>query len=633
MKKNKLFFIITSLIIITNFTFSQNVVINEFMASNTTIPDPAGQFDDWIELYNNTATPINLGGMYLSDDPTSPMKWQFPSNTILGANSFLIVWADEDSNQAGLHANFALSANGEHIRLSASNGTVIDSITFGPQIANISMARIPNGTGTFVQTLPTFNSLNVLSGVPTLTSVILPQFIQGLSGTNNNRVFYVYRLRFDNLQPNATYRYINQAVITADGATVNGAGNCIFISNTGVFTRATSTSFTTVGQYGEFTTNQVGSYVGWFITEPTGNARFAIGNHIFIRVRLNDGANGTTATTYLTTSDSIRVVDFGTSNDPNQGSGIYGFSMAEPKDFVFLYDNVAGTGRPISGAVVENDGLNIATNISFIQFYRDSVDNLNGRWGTIIPNQLPNGIRRIERRFFSDGNLHPVVATDSDGIWPSGANTVNPLVGTSPIRITAGDASIPVELISFTANYSNTKVYLSWATASELNNSGFDVERNKESGFEKIGFVKGNGTSTEKSNFSFIDENPAYGKIQYRLKQIDFDGTYKYYQPIEVDVNIPTEFSLLQNYPNPFNPVTTIQYSIPSAIEGSQNNNLVTLKVYDVLGNEVTTLVNEIQPAGNYQIRFDATNLSSGVYLYKLSAGSFNHTKKLILLK
>jgi hypothetical protein len=611
----------------TKLSYSQGVVINEFMASNTTIPDPAGQYDDWIEFYNNTASPINLSGMYLSDDPANPLKWQFPANTIISANGFLIVWADEDTGQAGLHANFALSANGEYLRLSAANGTVIDSITFGPQIANISMARIPNGTGAFVQTLPTFNSLNVLSGVPTLTSVILPQYIQGLSGTNNNRVFYVYRLRFDNLQPNATYRYINQAVTSADGATTNGAGNCIFISNSGVLTRATSTSFTTSGQYGEFTTNQVGSYTGWFITEPTGNSRFAVGNYIFIRVRLNDGAGGTTAVTYLTTSDSIKVIDFGTSNDPNQGSGIFGISMAEPKDFVFLYDNVAGTGRPVSGAIVENDGLNISTNTSFIQFYRDSVDNFNGRWGTIIPNQLPNGIRRIERRLFSNGNLHPVVAIDSDGIWPSGANTVNPSVGANPIRITLGDASIPVELVSFSANYSNGKVHLQWVTASELNNSGFDVERNNGSGFKKIGFVEGNGTTTERSNFSFVDENPGYGKIQYRLKQIDFDGTFKYYGVVEVDANIPTEFSLAQNYPNPFNPVTTIKYSIPSWGE------VVSLKVYDILGNEVATLVNEIQPAGNYEVKFNASNLSSGVYLYKLNVGSFVKTKKLILMK
>ncbi|MCX7611021.1 MAG: lamin tail domain-containing protein [Ignavibacterium sp.] len=656
MKKFQPCFIILFLII-SKLTYSQTVVINEFMASNTTIPDPAGQFDDWIELFNNTASPINLGGMYLSDDPANPMKWQFPSNTFIGANAFLIVWADEDTGQAGLHANFALSANGEHIRLSAGNGSVIDSVTFGPQIANISMARIPNGTGPFVQTLPTFNSINVLSGLPTLTSVILPQYIQGFSGTNNNRVFYVYRLRFDNLQPNATYRYINQAVISSDGATSNGAGNCIFISNNGIFTRATSTSFTTAGQYGEFATDQFGKYTGWFISEPTGNSRFAVGNYIFIRIRLNDGAGGTTAVTYLTTSDSIQVIDFGTSNNPTQGSGIFGISMADPKDFVFLFDNVNGIGRPISGAVVENDGLNLSTNTSFIQFYRDSVDNQNGRWGTIIPNQLPNGIRRIERRFFSNGNLHPVIAIDSDGIWPSGANTVNPVVGANPIRITLSDASIPVELISFTANYYNGKVHLYWLTASELNNSGFDVERNNGSGFEKIGFVNGNGTTSQKSNFSFIDENPGYGKIQYRLKQIDFDGTFKYFDIIEVDANIPTEFNLSQNYPNPFgkailsdNPVTTIRYSIPSVTRSSskddnsninlgqraangQSNNLVTLKVYDILGNEVATLVDEVQSAGSYEVKFDASNLSSGVYLYKLNYGSFMQTKKLVLMK
>ena len=190
-----------------------------------------------------------------------------------------------------------------------------------------------------------------------------------------------------------------------------------------------------------------------------------------------------------------------------------------------------------------------------------------------------------------------------------------------------GNIPIPVELISFSANYANGKVNLHWVTASELNNSGFDVERNNGNGFEKIGFVEGNGTTTEKSNFSFVDENPGYGKIQYRLKQIDFDGTFKYYGAVEVDANIPTEFSLSQNYPNPFNPTTTIEYSVAKA-------GMVNLTIYNTLGEEVVKLVdNQFNEVGKYSVKFNATNLASGTYIYRLQAGDVVISKKMNLIK
>ncbi|MFH0734541.1 MAG: CotH kinase family protein [bacterium] len=137
-----------------------DVVINEFMAQNDTITDPAGEKEDWIELYNNTDDTINLGGMYLSDSYTSPTKWQFPENTLIEPNSFLIVWADEDDGQEGIHASFKLSAGGEQIILSNIDNTVLDSISFGAQTTNLTMARKPNGTGSFIQSEPTFNSNN-----------------------------------------------------------------------------------------------------------------------------------------------------------------------------------------------------------------------------------------------------------------------------------------------------------------------------------------------------------------------------------------------------------------------------------------------------------------------------------------
>jgi photosystem II stability/assembly factor-like uncharacterized protein len=196
-------------------------------------------------------------------------------------------------------------------------------------------------------------------------------------------------------------------------------------------------------------------------------------------------------------------------------------------------------------------------------------------------------------------------------------------------------ANIPVELKSFTAFASENSVTLIWSTATEVNNSGFEVEKYNISESEKAGsdvwtriaFIEGKGTSSELSAYSYTDKNLAAGTYSYRLKQIDFDGTYKYYNLTEtVEIGTPGSFELLQNYPNPFNPVTRIKYNIPS-------DAYVTLNVYNSLGEEVASLVNTEQTAGFYETSFNAVNLSSGVYYYKLTAGSFSVTRKMILIK
>jgi len=189
---------------------------------------------------------------------------------------------------------------------------------------------------------------------------------------------------------------------------------------------------------------------------------------------------------------------------------------------------------------------------------------------------------------------------------------------------------VPVELTSFAANVSGTNVNLNWSTSTETNNSGFQVERSNGSAFEVVGFVAGNGTTTEIQNYSFTDENLASGKYSYRLKQIDFNGTFEYSNTIEAEI-VVKEFSLGQNYPNPFNPSTIINFSLAS-------DSKVSLKIFDVLGQEVATLVNGQLSAGSQKISFDASQLNSGVYFYRIDADGvdgqkFSSTKKMILTK
>jgi len=189
---------------------------------------------------------------------------------------------------------------------------------------------------------------------------------------------------------------------------------------------------------------------------------------------------------------------------------------------------------------------------------------------------------------------------------------------------------VPVELTSFKVSVANDVVTLNWETATETNNRGFEIERagnpEEEKNWITLGFVKGNGSTTNISAYSFTDEQVVTGKYSYRLKQIDFDGTFEYSNIIHVVVDNPGLFSLSQNYPNPFNPVTNIKFSLPVSGQTS-------LKVYDMLGREVKTLINKDMPAGNYEVYFDASGLPSGIYFYTLTNGNFTSSNKMTLLK
>jgi photosystem II stability/assembly factor-like uncharacterized protein len=214
-------------------------------------------------------------------------------------------------------------------------------------------------------------------------------------------------------------------------------------------------------------------------------------------------------------------------------------------------------------------------------------------------------------------------------------------VGENGTILRTWNGEIPVELILFTATANKTEVILEWSTATETNNQGFEILRfaqNDNNGWNKIGFIPGHGTTTETQHYLFTDNDVEPGKYQYNLKQIDYDGSYEYSQIIEAVVDAPTKFSLEQNYPNPFNPTTKIKFTIPSVtLRQAQSDTWVTLKVYDVLGNEVATLVNEELPAGEYKVEFSPeTSIkqpASGIYFYQLKAGSFVETRKMMLLK
>ncbi len=202
--------------------------------------------------------------------------------------------------------------------------------------------------------------------------------------------------------------------------------------------------------------------------------------------------------------------------------------------------------------------------------------------------------------------------------------------------------ALPIELVSFTASMNKKNVVLTWQTATEVNNYGFEIEKKsmkdelRSMKWEQVGFVEGSGTTPSPKQYSFVDKNVNTGKYLYRLKQIDRDGKFIYSHEAEVTIAAPKEFSLLQNYPNPFNPTTVINYQLP--ISGH-----VTLKVFDPLGREMTTLVNEMKEAGKHSVQLDATlfgngisskgGYASGIYFYQLVTGEKTIVKKMVLIK
>jgi hypothetical protein len=245
---------------------------------------------------------------------------------------------------------------------------------------------------------------------------------------------------------------------------------------------------------------------------------------------------------------------------------------------------------------------------------------IGGDTGLILKT-TDGGLNWIEQTSGINTNLNSVCFINQNTGWAVGNN------GTILRTTTSG--VIPVELTSFTASTSQGKVTLNWSTVSEISNSGFDILRSsQDDNWDVIGFVAGHGTTTEPQSYSYFDDisNITSNLLAYRLKQIDFAGSFEYSDVVYVENLTPTDFVLHQNFPNPFNPTTTIEYSLPLKSQ-------VELVVYSCLGEEVQQLINKEEEVGNHTIDFNASTLPSGIFFYKLQAGDFVQTKKMILLK
>ena len=250
----------------------------------------------------------------------------------------------------------------------------------------------------------------------------------------------------------------------------------------------------------------------------------------------------------------------------------------------------------------------------------------------------PTLLRIVKR--LSAGNLWALEgshsAGDGDNTKPRGARTGLTSFGEFEIAgnssINPLDGTLPVELSSFTANVISRDVKLNWTTATETNNAGFEIQKSTQNNnWIKVGYITGNGTKITPTNYSIEDKKLNTGKYYYRLKQIDYNGNFEYFNlTVEIEIGVPNKFNISQNYPNPFNPTTKIDFDLPYVSR-------VSIKLYDISGREVMTLINETKTAGYYTILLNGNTLSSGMYFYRIIAEgdgqNFVSTKKLVLIK
>ncbi len=320
---------------------------------------------------------------------------------------------------------------------------------------------------------------------------------------------------------------------------------------------------------------------------------------------------------------------------------------------------------------IDNQSLMVWTDFragsfgSYVGFFPDyamlvspALDSIGNELDSVIYNVNVPSVKLYSSDVIFSASVSPTPAAGNINISFPNGNTLSTFPGSVPMKVTtSGNVTVgnytititgngpngtpvhkrtvllniglvvPVELTAFNASVNKNDVLLNWTTSTELNNLGFDIQRKgKDNTFQSVAFISGNGTTTETNEYSFTDKTVDAGLYTYRLMQKDYDGTFAYSQEVEVEISLPLEYSLEQNYPNPFNPTTTISYSIPA-------DNFVTIKLYDVLGNEVITLVNEQKQAGRYEMLFNASNIASGVYYYQINSGTFAQTRKLMLLK
>lgn len=341
-----------------------------------------------------------------------------------------------------------------------------------------------------------------------------------------------------------------------------------------------------------------------------------------------------TALINISATSASSVGYFMTLGDPTTGTNYFARIFATTNGAGYNIGGSKQSNTPVYGSTVLTYGTTYLLVVRYT-FVTGTTNDLMYIWiSPDISSEPTTGTAEVT---VTPTAADPSITNIGNILWHNRGVT-NPVGSFDALRVAYGatsadawtnlNAVLPVELSAFTSTVNGNNVKLNWSTVSEQNNAGFDIERkavNNE--WVKIGNVNGNGTTNTAKSYSFEDKNLHSGNYSYRLKQIDYNGNYEYFNLSgEVVVGVPGKFAMSQNYPNPFNPATVISYQLP--VSG-----LTSIKVFDMMGREVAQLVNEVKEAGYYTVKLDGSKLSSGMYFYKIQAGEFSETKKMMLVK
>ena len=398
------------------------------------------------------ATPNTLSGLthIFGQGPSEPQTFTLTGGNFLPlpGGGYGGVWLSLND----LTNSFEISLDGEEYTNGPQYIELDETLTLEPTTIYVRLwgEEIGQYTGSILIEEPSGVSITVtLSGAvlsenePFIIS-IMPNYIQGNNGSNNNRVPVAVPVDFFHLSPNTTYRYTNQLVDENDGPETAGAGNVIYANPEG-FYRSTSPSLATEGGYGEFTTDEEGEASVWLINEPTANARFTPGNHVYLRVRINDGNEGTNVDQIFTSNSYATVLNFGTENDEYSGTAFYVKSEEAPMNYALLYDS--DSLRPMYSTCIEATGVDYGNINQYADFYKEFVAGNDGWFGGILPNINEKGITHI---IILDSDIMPVREyTSENGLWNPNANTVNPTNGLDePIFIDLTDDGVEEAVVA-----------------------------------------------------------------------------------------------------------------------------------------------------------------------------------------
>jgi len=456
-----------------------------------------------------------------------------------------------------------------------------------------------------------------VSYAQTISEVFFPQYIQGVGDFNpadDRKVPYVCRMKLSGLTPGATYRYFNRFVVNP-ASTSTGEGNYILVKDS-AFVRVTAASLAAAGRYGEFTTDTTGSYTGWFAVEPNFTSTYATGNNIYFRVLLNNGAGGGAVVTRLTTTNTVKVINFGTTTDSTNGTGLRCTPLrnGSPRQFILLYDNLFASGRPITGSFVESDGTDNSIGNGYVPFYADSVNGINKAWGTIIPNGLPNGILHIAQRGL-DGSLYHLYLS-FNGKWPSQnrtpIDTKYATGGSDNVLVIDGRKLFIINLWLNGEATNDELLTMEWNTPDESNAREYIVERSTDGGqtFAPISTRKTEGV---KPLYQLTDKRSETTTF-YRVTLIGKDGV-----KITSDVLAVKGVIKLNVYPNPVQSQLVMQHPVAEAGANVQ-----------VVGIDGRQLFAQNIQAGAVQTTINVSNLLPGNYRVVFNMNGQRQSKSFI---